>query len=806
MASSRTRQRSSFPASGGKSVWRLPLIVAAIFAAVVGLLIASAVLFQPDIVRSALRNPDLVSPPRFVGSEVCATCHQAEAKSWRHSHHAKAMAHATDDSVLGDFNDATFDYFSVRSRMFRRGKSFMVETDGPDGALTTFEVKYTFGVEPLQQYLVEFPDGRLQALSLSWDSRPREKGGQKWFHLYPNEKVDHTDVLHWTKLNQNWNFMCAECHSTGVRKNYNAAEDAFRTTFAEIAVGCEACHAQGSRHAAWAHAQKSFFSFTKENDAAFGLLVRYAERLNATWPIDSATGSARRSIQPATLRTETEACGMCHSRRGQLTEDWTPGRWLSHTHAISPLTRGLYDAAGQMDDEVFNYGSFRQSKMYAAGVTCSDCHDPHSGKLRISGDGACLQCHAADKFAAPAHHRHEGVSPQVTCANCHMPVRTYMVVDERHDHGFRIPRPDESISTGVRNACNDCHKDKTADWAAKAVETWYGPHRKGFQTYASAFAAARANLPDAARRLITIANDRNAPAIARATALVELSPHASPESVAAARNAIVHSDPMVRIGALEALETIPPQQIWPIAAPLLSDPVRGVRVRAAMLLAAVPPAMRPASGRRAFDAAAEEFIAAQKLHADRPDARTELGTFYARQSLVAEAEAQYKAALRLSPQFTPAVVNLADLYRQTNRDGQAVSILREGVRNTPANATLLHALGLALIREKAQPGEALHTLQRAAELAPENARYRYVHAIALHSSGRAAEALEALRSIASQHRGDRDTLAALIVYEQEAGNVAAALDYAERLSVMMQNDEGLRRLIERLRSSIKSDK
>lgn len=804
MASRRTRERAPDPADGDKSVWRAPLVVVALVIGFVALLIASAVLFQPDFVRSVLRNPDLAAPPRFVESENCATCHQAEAKSWRHSHHAKAMAHATDVSVLGDFNNATFDHFGVRSRMFRRGKSFMVETDGPDGAITIFEVKYTFGVEPLQQYLIEFPDGRVQALSLSWDSRPREKGGQKWFHLYPNEKVDHTDVLHWTKLSQNWNFMCAECHSTGVWKNYNAASDTFRTTFAEISVGCEGCHAQGSRHVAWAKSQRSLFSFTKENDATFGLLVRYAERLNATWPIDATTGSARRSAQPATLRTEIEACGMCHSRRGQLTEDWTPGRWLSHTHAISPLTRGLYDAAGQMDDEVFNYGSFRQSKMFAAGVTCSDCHDPHSGKLRISGDGACLQCHAADKFAAAAHHRHESVSPQVTCANCHMPVRTYMIVDERHDHGFRIPRPDESISTGVRNACNDCHKDKSADWAAKAVETWHGAHRKGFQTYASAFAAARANLPDAARRLIAVANDRNAPAIARATALTELSTRASPDVVAAARNAISHSDPMVRIGALEALEAIPPQHTWPIAAPLLSDPVRGVRVRAAMLLAAVPSAMRPASGRRAFDTAAEEFIAAQKLHAERPDARTELGTFYARQSLVTEAEAEYKAALRLSPQFTPALVNLADLYGQTNRDAQAISILREGVRNTPANAALLHALGLALVREKAQPEEALQTLQRAAELGPENARYGYVHAIALHSSGRTPDALEALRSIASTHPGDRDTLAALIVYEQEVGNVAAALGYAERLIVMMQNDEGLRRLIKRLRASLNS--
>src|SRR5262249_30593476 len=153
----------------------------------------------------------------FVGSNTCASCHPGEAELWRSSQHELAMQHATDASVLGDFSDASFDYYHVRSRFFRKDGKFFVETDGPDGKLATFEVKYTFGVNPLQQYLIEFPDGRLQALSIAWDTRPKEQGGQRWFHLYPNEEIKHDDVLHWTKLNQNWNFMCAECHSTGVR-------------------------------------------------------------------------------------------------------------------------------------------------------------------------------------------------------------------------------------------------------------------------------------------------------------------------------------------------------------------------------------------------------------------------------------------------------------------------------------------------------------------------------------------------------------------------------------------------------------
>ena len=288
----------------------------------------------------------------------------------------------TDKSVLGDFGDATFDYYGVRSRFFRKDGKFFVETDGPDGRLTPFEVKYTFGVEPLQQYLVEFPDGRLQALSLAWDSRPKDMGGQRWFHLYPDEEIKHDDVLHWTRLNQNWNFMCAGCHSTGVRKNYDAATDRFATSFAEISVGCEACHGQGSRHAGWARAQQSWWPFGKSDDPRKGLLVRFDERDGVVWPIDPNTGNARRNVTPALVRKEVETCGLCHARRGEFSEAWVPGRSLSDTHAVSPLARGLYSADGQMLDEVYDYGSFKQSRMFAAGVTCGDCHEPHAAKLR----------------------------------------------------------------------------------------------------------------------------------------------------------------------------------------------------------------------------------------------------------------------------------------------------------------------------------------------------------------------------------------------------------------------------------------
>jgi Flp pilus assembly protein TadD len=736
----------------------------------------------------------------FVGSETCAGCHQAEARLWQGSQHQLAMAHATDKSVLGDFSDATFDYFGTRSHFFRNDGKYMVETDGADGKLAVFEIKYTFGVDPLQQYLVEFPDGRVQALPIAWDTRPRDAGGQHWFHLYPKEDIRHDDVLHWTKLNQNWNFMCSECHSTGVRKNYDAVHDRFATSFAEISVGCEACHGQGSSHVKWAHDKADWWPFGKVNDPTKGLAEHFSERHDANWIPNADTGNVKRSSPPRLLRAEVETCGLCHARRGEFSERWAPGQWLADTHMISPFGRGLYSADGQMVDteEAYNYGAFKQSKMFAAGVTCSDCHDPHSAKLRLSGDNTCLQCHSQQKYAAATHHHHETVDPPLGCASCHMPSRGYMVVDVRHDHSFRIPRPDISVKSGTPNACNDCHADKSAEWSAAAIERWHGPDRKGFQTYAAAFHSAWDDEADAAKLLAAVAADSNAPAIARASALSELGAHTTPATLNLVRAAIKDADPMVRIGALDALENAPPEQRWSIASPLLLDPIRSVRIRTASILADVPSARLLEDDRSRFDRAAEEFIAAQQFNADRPEARSTLGAFYARRGRNADAEAEYKAALRLSPQFTGAAINLADLYRQTGREDDGEKVLRAAINATPDDAGLHHALGLSLVRLK-RLDEALVELRRAAELDSRNARYAYIYGVALGSAGRQLDAIAYLRSSLTAHPENRDIIMAIVSFSREAGDTTTALQYAERARKIAPDDSTIRSLIDQLK-------
>ena len=737
----------------------------------------------------------------FVGSETCAGCHRTEADLWRGSQHKQAMDHATEKTVLGDFNDTSLDYYGVRSRFFRKDGKFLVETDGPDGKLATFQVKYTFGIDPLQQYLIEFSDGRIQALSIAWDSRPKDKGGQRWFHLYPDENIRHDDVLHWTKLNQNWNFMCAECHSTGLRKNYDAANDRYATTWSEISVGCEACHGQGSNHVSWARAQQSWWPFIRREDRSKGLLARFDERQGVGWSLDSRSGRLQRNLPTNLLRTEVEMCGRCHARRSEISEDWVPGRWLLDTHAIaSPIGRSVYWPDGQIRDveEPYNYVPFKQSKMFAAGVTCSDCHNPHSGKQNLAGNGVCLQCHASETYASAKHSHHDQANAQPNCISCHMPARTYMVVDPRHDHSMRIPRPDLSVKLGTPNACNYCHTDKSAQWAADAVARWFGPDRKGVQTYADAFHAAWGDRAGAEKLLASVAADGNMPNVARASALAELAPHVSPANADLAHRALSDPDPMVRIGAMDMLANVPAAQIWPLVAPLLSDSVRGVRTRAASLLAAVPTERQPPADRERFESAAAELVAALRLNADRPEDRSSLANFYGRRGLTVEAEAEYKAALRLSPQYTLAAINLADLYRQLGRDSDGESTLRAAIAISPQDAGLHHALGLTLSRMK-RSDEALGEFGRAAELEPDRARYAYVYAVALHSAGRSDEAMNVLKKSLVAHLGDRDTLLALISFARDSGDISSALAYANQLAQFTPDDPNLKALIEDLK-------
>lgn len=707
------------------------------------------------------------------------------------------MQEATPASVLGNFDDATFTYGGVTSTFFQRDGKFFVRTDGPDGELADFAIAYTFGVFPLQQYLIPLPDGRIQALSIAWDARPASEGGQRWFHLYEDqeERIDSSDPLHWTGRQQNWNYMCADCHSTDVRRNYDAASDTFATSWSEISVGCEACHGPGSDHVAWANG----WTITRDwRWPGMGLTAALDERRGVRWTTDPATGTPARST-PRTTATEIETCAPCHSRRAQIAEGHRAGDPLLDAYVPATLDANLYFPDGQQRDEVYTYGSFLQSRMNHAGVTCSDCHEPHTQALRSPGNTLCTQCHVPAKYDAPSHHHHAAGTAGASCVSCHMPARTYMTIDDRRDHSIRVPRPDQSVALGVPNACTSCHEDESNEWAAARVRDWYGRDAIGFQSFAEAFASFD-DEPDATTAVAALAADTGQPPMVRASALARLGtrvPQSGRQAVAGAITSGLN-DPaaLARRAALSALGVFPPETRLGPAAPLLADPSLGVRIEAARQVAPGSPAL-PAGARATFDRAAAEYERSERLMADRPENRVALAGFLADTGRAMEAMAEYRAAIRLAPTFAAGYANLAELQRQSGDEAAAEATLREGLAAVPDAAGLHHALGLSLARSR-RTDEAVDELRRAADLDPDTARFAYAYAVALHSSGHVDRAIAVVVAARQRHPRDRDLLVAEATFNRDAGRIPAALAAARELVRLFPDDAAARALFAQL--------
>lgn len=656
------------------------------------------------------------SEPTFVGTATCRQCHQVAYDRWLGSDHDMAMDVATEGTVLADFNDTEFTYRGVASRFYRRDGKFLVHTEGPGGEMGEFEITHVFGHEPLQQYLVPFPGGRLQVLSVTWDTE-----NQRWYRQYPDTDIPPDDWLHWTRGAQNWNAMCAECHSTNLRKGYDPTTDTYDTTWSDIDVGCEACHGPGSRHVAWAEIAP----------------MARPELPNVGLVVDTSNLTPQRLV---------EHCAPCHSRRAELGDyDHTGAELLDHM-LPSLLEEGLYHADGQILDEVYVYGSFLQSKMYARGVTCRDCHDSHSLKLHHEGNELCLQCHEREAYDTDDHHFHQKIhegrpSEGALCVKCHMVEQPYMVIDWRADHSFRVPRPDLSAELGTPNACTGCHSDQTPEWAIDAYRRWYGEARKPH--FGTTFAAAREGNPAAQPELTRLAASELQAPVVRATALELLARAADAAGAAALRAALDADDALLRRTAAEHMPLLVARDVERLA-PLLSDPVKAVRMAAMSRLAAVPRDRLKPYQQEAFDAALTEYRASMGYALDFASSNFNLGNLEYALGNRDAAESYYRAALRIDDLFAPAKANLAVLLSAQGRNDGAERMLREILRDYPENTDAMYSLGLLLV-EMSRSEEGVEWLSRAARGQPRNARAHYNLGLLLQQLGQLDKAEAALR-------------------------------------------------------------
>lgn len=744
------------------NLWKLAGCIATFF---IVLSIPVYYLKTGGLLKDVHSSPALVSS-NFVGSQKCGECHRREHQLWNNSHHDKAMDIASPETVLGNFQNSTFNYFGFTSRFYRKQGKFFVYTQGPGGQPGEFEITHTFGWYPLQQYLIPFPGGRLQCLPIAWDVRKK-----RWFHLNPEKPIDPKDWLYWTRSSQNWNGMCAECHSTNLKKNYNFKSDTYQTTWSDIDVGCEACHGPGSSHVEWAQLPAMARPQTKSYE-----LVVETNSLNS--------------------RQQIELCAPCHARRSSLSDNSHRfGDFMDY--AVPQLLREeYYFADGQIQEEVYVYASFMQSKMYARNIRCSDCHNVHSTKRIKEGNDLCLQCHKAAVYNTKDHHYHKNfkekgdpirsksgdilfdVGTGAQCEQCHMPGRNYMVIDYRPDHSFRIPRPDLSLSIQTPNACNRCHLDKSNQWSRDHLKNWYGQKKRPH--YGTVLAAGRKRKPEAVAALTRLANDRLYPAIARATALSLLSTYPNHKSVLATIPALTDEEPIVRHTATRHLSETDPAKRAALLAPLLYDPIKAVRIEAARSLSAIPSRAIPESIRKKFESVLLEYIRAMEHTGDFAASRHNLGNLYTNLGEKNLAIEQYKKAIEIDKQFYPAKINLAMLYNRMGKNRLAEKLFRQVVQSQPTLYEPKYSLGLLLAEMKNFVASVVF-LRQAAIGMPNHPRVHYNLGLLQQQLGKDTEAENSLRKALELRPDNIDFMLALADYYLKRHRWKAAQKIAARM-------------------------
>ncbi|MFK5879565.1 MAG: multiheme c-type cytochrome [Flavobacteriaceae bacterium] len=705
---------------------------------------------------SNIKENIVVAKSTFIGSKSCKSCHQKEFSDWEGSHHDLAMQVADSISVLGDFNNTTVAFKKIKSTFFKKGNNFYVTTEGHDGNYADFKIEYTFGVTPLQQYLIKFDNGEYQCLSTAWDSKKN-----KWFSLLqPELDINHGDRLHWTGSAMSWNMMCADCHSTNLHKNYDSKTDTYKTTFSLINVSCESCHGAASEH-------ENYYQNPPENEMS--------PKMYMNTEMDS--------------KEVVDKCARCHSRRSQVTEYFDyEGEYMDH-YLPSLLVDGLYELDGQISDEVYVYGSFVQSKMYHNGVSCKDCHNVHSLKLKKLGNDLCMTCHEP-KYNTESHHFHPNNMEGSQCINCHMTGKTYMGNDFRRDHSFRVPRPDQSVKYDTPNACIGCHKDKTDEWAAEVIVDKFGSIRadhfsdhllKGYFEDPSAFEILMAN--------------HGYPDIARATAINQFSnQYLNDQQLALLTSYLNDSSALVRNEVVSSLEKINNPKSAENIARMLQDSVRVVRISAARYFNMTNQDVAAIAD---FKTANKEFLTALNLNADFASGQHQIALYYQAKGNIEKAIEAYRRANEIDGYYNRSRMNLALIYYQQGLASESEKLYLKVISQEPQFSYPYYMAGL-LYNELGDNEKALKYLGLATEKLPFNQNAYYNYALKLQGIEKYKESVVVLKRGLENVPYDERMLYAKLLGEAKSNSIDDAKATCILLMQIAPNNQDYKKLYQQL--------
>jgi Tfp pilus assembly protein PilF len=719
----------------------------------------------------------------FVGGKECISCHQREYDLWKNSNHDNAMDIATDSSVLGNFKNVEVELNGKKHKFYKRDGKFFVYTQGVGGKMTEFQITHTFGIRPLQQYLIPFEKGKYQCLPIAWDTNKK-----RWFDMagmvYRPDELKSDNWFYWTNQSQNWNGMCAECHSTNLQKKYNLEDDSFNTTWSDIDVNCEACHGPGSDHLDWAKLPEG----ARDYNGNMGLVLK---------------------TSGTTSKQFIESCAPCHSRRTSFGPNNHTDSEYYNNHRPQNISPSLYYADGQILDEDYEFASFTQSKMYMNDVKCSDCHDSHSLKFKFEGNALCTQCHRSEEFDTFQHHFHkyknESGSPVknkfgeiipvgegVLCVNCHMPGKYYMGIDWRRDHSIRIPRPDISIKYNTPNACNDCHADKNFQWSEDYIKKYFGERKK--HTYGFTLADGFLQKEGADTSLIKLIKSDLYPEIVRATAIQYLSAYDNPKAISTIQEMLNSPEPIIRERAIDAFNSNNPEVLAKGLIPLLDDPIKMVRIAAASKLSPLAKENFTDDQYKTLTAVLEEYLNTLKYTADFPTGKYNLGNFYSNKGEHITAEKFYNDAIKTDSLLFPAKSNLALLYYNNGELKKAEKIFLDLIKKHPEYTEGNYYLGL-LYAEQKKYKESADVLEKASTKPGVNPRIYYNLGLIYQYLNNGAKAESSLMKAYSLSPNEFDVMYALADFHIKRNNYTTALKYANEMRVKFPSNPAGEQLV-----------